>query len=103
MGFFGLVFWLAVAWLAFRAFRRWGYCAPVGPRGYVPGWYSRERYDAPMTRASVPARSGQDRQDYIDSLESRVSELEERLDFTEQLLAERRQTENNARSMSESK
>ena len=49
-----------------------------------------------MTRASVPARSGKDRQEYIDSLESRVSELEQRLDFTEQLLAERRQTENNA-------
>ena len=101
MGFFGLVFWLVVAWLAFRAFRRWGYCAAVGPRGYVPGWYSRERYDAPrydapMTQASVPARSGKHGQDYIDALETRVSELEERLDFTEQLLAERRQTENNA-------
>jgi hypothetical protein len=94
MGFFGLVFWLAVAWFAFRAFRRWGYCAAVEPRGYVPGWYSRERYDPPVTRASVPARSGEDRQEYIDSLESRVSELEQRLDFTEQLLAERRQTEN---------
>jgi hypothetical protein len=96
MGFFGLVFWLAVAWLAFRAFRRWGYCAAVGPGGYPPGWYSRERYDAPMTRSSVPARSGKDGQDYIDALESRVSELEERLDFTEQLLAERRQAENSA-------
>jgi hypothetical protein len=96
MGFFGLVFWLAVAWLAFRVFRRWGYCAAVGPRGYVPGWYSRERYDAPMSRPSVPTRSGKQGQDYIDALETRVSELEERLDFTEQLLAERRQAENNA-------
>jgi hypothetical protein len=96
MGFFGLVFWLAVAWLAFRAFRRWGYCAAVGPRGYVPGWYSRERYDAPMTRPGVPARSEKHGQDYIDALETRVSELEERLDFTERLVAERRQTENNA-------
>ena len=96
MHFFGLVFWLAVAWFAFRAFRRWGYCAAVGPREYVPGWYSRERYDAPTTHPSVAVRSGKDRQDYIDSLESRVSELEERLDFTEQLLAERQQTESNA-------
>ena len=96
MGFFGLVFWLAVAWFAFRAFRRWGYCAAVGPRGYVPGWYSKERYDAPMTHPSVPARSAKHGQDYIDALETRVSELEERLDFTEQLLAERRQAENNA-------
>jgi hypothetical protein len=96
MGFFGLVFWLAVAWLAFRAFRRWGYCAAVGPRGYVPGWYPRERHDAPMTHPSVPAQSEKHGQDYIDALETRVSELEERLDFTEQLLAERRQTENNA-------
>jgi hypothetical protein len=96
VSFFGLVFWLAVAWLAFRAFRRWGYCAAVGPREYVPGWYSRERYDAPMTRASVPARSGKHGQDYIDALATRVSELEERLDFTDQLLAERRPTEKNA-------
>ena len=96
MHFFGLVFWLAVAWFAFRAFRRWGYCAAVGPREYVPGWYSRERYDAPTTHPSVAVRSGKGRQDYIDSLESRVSELEERLDFTEQLLAERQQTESNA-------
>ena len=96
MGFFGLVFWLAVAWLAFRTFRRWGYCAAVGPRGYAPGWYSRERHDAPVTHPSMPARSEKHGQDYIDALETRVSELEERLDFTEQLLAERRQTENNA-------
>jgi hypothetical protein len=31
-------------------------------------------------------------QEYIDSLETRVSELEERLDFTERLLAERRES-----------
>ncbi|MFL5547813.1 MAG: hypothetical protein ACJ8AQ_09705 [Gemmatimonadales bacterium] len=31
------------------------------------------------------------RQDYIDSLESRISELEERLDFTERLLASRQE------------
>ena len=34
-----------------------------------------------------PSRSGRtDRDDYIDSLETRVSQLEERLDFTERLL-----------------
>jgi tetrahydromethanopterin S-methyltransferase subunit G len=49
-----------------------------------------------MTRATVPAPSAKHGQDYIDALETRVSELEERLDFTEQLLAERRQTEHNA-------
>jgi hypothetical protein len=49
-----------------------------------------------MTHPSMPARSEKHGQDYIDALETRVSELEERLDFTEQLLAERRQTENNA-------
>jgi tetrahydromethanopterin S-methyltransferase subunit G len=32
----------------------------------------------------------EDRQDDIDALESRISELEERLDFTERLLANRR-------------
>jgi len=34
----------------------------------------------------------EDRQDYIDSLESRISELEERLDFTERLLATKRES-----------
>jgi hypothetical protein len=87
MGFFGMVFWLLVLWFMVRLWRRSARFVPVGPRGYWPGWYERERYDM----RDVPSRRNrsEDRQDYIDSLESRISELEERLDFTERLLAAR--------------
>jgi hypothetical protein len=86
MGFFGMLFWIAVLWLAYRWFRRSERCVAVGPRGYAPGWYGRDRYDqAQRTRPDA-------RQEYIESLESRLSELEERLDFTERLLANRRES-----------
>ncbi|HET6837616.1 MAG TPA: hypothetical protein VFH24_06200 [Gemmatimonadales bacterium] len=88
MGFFGMLFWIAVIWLAIRAWhRRSERCLAVGPRGYAPGWYGRDRYGD----KEVTARTGPDnsRQDYIDALETRLSEVEERLDFTERLLASR--------------
>jgi hypothetical protein len=92
MGFFGLVFWLAVAWLVFRACRRWGYWSAVGPRGYgrLSGWYDSSEFYAPKNLRSAPKQREKSQQEYVDALESRVSELEERLDFTERLLAERR-------------
>jgi hypothetical protein len=83
MGFFGMVFWILVLWFLIRAWRRSERCVPLGPRGDWTGWYGRDRY----TMRDMPrARTRDDRQDYIDSLESRISELEERLDFTERLL-----------------
>ena len=87
MGFFGMLFWIAVVWLVIRAWRRSQACVPLGPRGYAPGWYGRDRYGD----ADVMTRTRRDnrQQEYIDSLETRVSELEERLDFTERLLASR--------------
>jgi hypothetical protein len=93
MGFFGLLFWLAVAWLAFRVMRRWGYCAS-GPRGYgrmESGWYDSSEFYAPRNPQHAPSRgeTSSNQQEYIDALESRVSELEERLDFTERLLSGR--------------
>lgn len=96
MGFFGLVFWLVVAWLVFRALRRRGYCMAMGSRGYgrVGGWYdSSEFYAAKNPRvAPRPRDPPAEQQDYIDALESRVSDLENRLDFTERLLAERKES-----------
>jgi hypothetical protein len=94
MGFFGLLFWLVVAWLAFRAFRRWGYCAPVGARGYGRfggGWYDSSEFYTPRNPSIAPKRRAktEDQREYIDALESRVTELEERLDFTERLLSGR--------------
>lgn len=89
MGFFGMVFWIVVVWLVIRAWhRRSERCLAVGPRGYAPGWYGKDRHgDRDFSAAHT--RPDSDRQDYIDSLESRLSELEERLDFTERLLAAR--------------
>ena len=88
MGFFGMLFWIAVVWLVIRAWhRRSERCVAIGARGYVPGWYNRDRFGdsdyAPRSRADAG------RQDYIDALETRLTELEERLDFTERLLAAR--------------
>jgi len=97
MGFFGFVFWLVVLCLVFRAWgrrqrRRW---AAVGPGGYGPynGWYDSSEFYAPRQRKLDGKRheGREEQQAYIDSLETRVTELEERLDFTERLLAERRE------------
>lgn len=94
MGFFGLVFWLVVAWLVFRAVRRCGYYAL--PRGYgrPSGWYDSGEFYAPKPPRAAPRRRdpSPEQQDYIDALETRVSELENRLDFTERLLAERKES-----------
>jgi hypothetical protein len=102
MGFFGFLFWLAVAWLVLRAFRRSRYCMAMGSRGYgrVGGWYDSGEFYGPKTRGMGPRRRepAGNQQDYIDALETRVSELENRLDFTERLLAERR--DQNAGSVS---
>jgi hypothetical protein len=88
MGFFGMLFWIVVVWMVIRAWhRRSERCLAMGPRGYAPGWYGRERYSKTDFAPRTPPDTG--RQDYIDALETRLSELEERLDFTERLLASR--------------
>lgn len=92
MHFFGMIFWLALLWFAFRALRRRERWAMMGPRGYAPWWYSGGRYDPPRESEGPRERLRQgDQQEYIDSLETRVTQLEERLDFTERLLASRRE------------
>jgi hypothetical protein len=99
MGFFGFVFWIIVLWLAFRTWGRWQRrrWMTVGPRGYgrVSGWYDSREFYAPRDpeNASKRRETSQKRQEYIDALESRVTELEERVDFTERLLAGRREGE----------
>jgi hypothetical protein len=97
MGFFGFVFWMVVLWLAFRTWGRWQRrrWIAAGPNGYGPhnGWYDSSEFYTPRRReiATKRRQSVGDQQAYIDSLETRVTELEERLDFTERLLAERRE------------
>jgi hypothetical protein len=93
MGFFGFVFWMVVIWMVIRYWHRREDRRMFGRRGYLPsgGWYDSGEFYSPKARKArgkdrevVP-----DQQQYIESLESRVSELEERLDFTERLLARR--------------
>ena len=88
MGFFGMLFWIVVVWLVIRAWhRRSARYLAMGPREYAPGWCGRDRYGD----SDFSSRASQDtgRQEYIDALETRLSELEERLDFAERLLASR--------------
>ena len=98
MGFFGFVFWMVVIWLAIRFWHRREGRRMVGPQGFAPnsGWYdSGEFYHK---RGRHLRKGGQDpaddQQQYIESLETRLSQLEERLDFTERLLSERRESVN---------
>ena len=93
MGFFGFVFWMVVIWLVIRYWHRREGRRMIGSRGYSPssGWYDSGEFYNPKGREAK--RKGRevvaDQQQYIEALESRVSELEERLDFTERLLAQR--------------
>ena len=90
MGFFGMLFWILVLWFVIRWWRRSERWVAVGPRDYWADGYSRDPHR--MAERSRPGPRVGDRQEYIDSLESRISELEERLDFTERLLANRRES-----------
>ncbi|HYF40220.1 MAG TPA: hypothetical protein VD930_11060 [Gemmatimonadales bacterium] len=88
MGFFGMLFWLLVIWMVIRAWhRRSERCLAIGPDGYTRGWSHRDRYRD--SEVAMRTRTDSGRQEYIDALETRLTELEERLDFTERLLASR--------------
>jgi hypothetical protein len=95
MGFFGFVFWMVVIWVVIRYWHRREGRRMVGPRGYAPssGWYDSGEFYHSRGRENRKSRReiASDQQPYIEALETRVSELEERLDFTERLLAERRE------------
>jgi hypothetical protein len=98
-GFFWLFWMVPVLLFALgmrRRRRRWGL---MGPGGFGPcgagrlrgrgDWAdSRTAGDAPGLRRGV-----EDQQAYVDSLESRIAQLEERLDFTERLLSGRRDSQ----------
>ena len=73
---FGFMFWLVPLLLFSFAFRRRRWYARYGP---PPSWP-----DGGDLRREVEAQRGT-----IERLESTVSQLEERLDFTERLLAGR--------------
>ena len=93
MWFFGLMFWCAVFMLFAMSARRrrWHRWAAMGPPDYyypMKGWYPRGWYRPPLESAPPAGyqRQRDDQQAYIETLETRISQLEERLDFTERLL-----------------
>lgn len=82
---FGWLFWLVVGFLIWRL---------VASRGCGAGRRGRERRASPRKATDDAAleisRDLEDQRSYVEALETRVAELEERLDFTERLLASRR-------------
>ncbi len=84
MGFFGFVFWMVVIWMIIRHMQR-----REGRRmvGVTNGWYDSGEFYSPRKARKLARRAAGDQTQYIESLESRVSELEERLDLPERLLA----------------
>jgi hypothetical protein len=91
MWFFGWMFWVVplLIFAAIMRHRRWERWAMMGPRGYGPygGWWGPghpARWREQQARAPRGEQDGQ--QEYIESLETRIAQLEERLDFTERLL-----------------
>jgi hypothetical protein len=98
MWFFGWMFWV-VPLLIFAAVmrrRRWERWAMMGPQGYGPysAWWGPGRHPRrheQQARASRAEGDQDQQQAYIESLETRITQLEERLDFTERLLEGRRE------------
>jgi hypothetical protein len=84
MGFFGFVFWMVVIWMIIRHMQRREGRRMVDVTG---GWYDSGEFYSPRKARKHARKALGDQTQYIESLESRVSELEERLDFTERLLA----------------
>ncbi|HEY7634154.1 MAG TPA: hypothetical protein VH763_01295 [Gemmatimonadales bacterium] len=94
MWFFGWMFWV-VPLLLFAAVmrrRRWERWAMMGPRDYGPygGWWGPWQHGW-RERPAAPREAPDQQQAYIETLESRIAQLEERLDFTERLLEGRRE------------
>ena len=93
------LFWLMPLLILASAMRRrrWRRWAMMGP-GWDPyGWQEPRGRDYELGRsgrgsAMVLQQELDEQRSYVDALESRITQLEERLDFTERLLAGRRET-----------
>ncbi len=89
----GFLFWLIP--LFFFAMitrrRRWQRWAMMGPDAemMMSGWRYRDRYRGEVALGRSAQRELEQQQGYIEALETRVAELEARLDFTEQLVGQR--------------
>ena len=72
MGFFGMLFWVVVLWFVYRAWKRSERYVPVGPKRRLVGMVLQGSL---CTTRPAGSRARADyRLDYIDSLESRISE-----------------------------
>ena len=90
MFFFPMLFWLAVIFFFMhsaqrRRARRWA----MMEHGMLPPYPMYVAHDRQL--AAARRRPEADDSTLVEQLESRIAELEQRLDFTERLLAERRQ------------
>ena len=98
---FPIMFWLVallIYSIAVRRRRRWARwsmlhsCRPA-PYGYLPyahPWQPSYDDEPRGRRRRARERDAGD-DSYVETLESRIAELEQRLDFTERLLGERRE------------
>ena len=94
-GFFWLFWMVALLFFALgmrRRRRRW---AMIGPGGFGPCGAGllrgRDEWAGSRSAGDAPAlREVEDQRAYVDALETRIAQLEERLDFTERLLSGRR-------------
>jgi len=95
------IFWLFVAlFFLFRSQRRfmrrrWAMHGPFGyaPFGWAPWGYSRDAEWAQQQQQQAPAipqTLAQPDRTLVESLESRIAELEQRLEFAERLMANKK-------------
>jgi hypothetical protein len=89
MLFFPMLFWLAVIFFFMhsaqrRRWRRWA----MMEHGMLPPYPTYAARDRALLAARRPPPA--DDPTLVEQLESRIAELEQRLEFTERLLAERR-------------
>jgi len=94
------IFWLVVAlFFLFRSQRRYmrRRWAMIGPMGYLPfGWgpwgnARQARWEEQSQMPVAPQPLAQPDRTLVESLESRIAELEQRLEFAERLMANKKE------------
>jgi len=97
MFLFPMIFWLAVIYFVMhsarrRRWRRWAMMQGMEPGMFGPyGLYLAHERGIERGLAAPRQRREPEEPALVEQLESRIAELEQRLDFTERLLAERRE------------
>jgi hypothetical protein len=96
MFFFPMLFWLAVIFFVVRAsrrrrWRRWAMMQGMEPAMFGP-WGLHLAHERGIERGLAAPRQRREPDDptLVEQLETRIAELEQRLDFTERLLTEKR-------------